>query len=243
MNIVRWIVQSRIWVSLAAASWSVESFARCHEGIRWSLAAHIFFLTWCAYLFMTDDAMRKFRLFVLTALTGVLVTFQGLESIVMLAACAVPVLFYRTHWMPRSWRMARVELRNVPILNNMIIAFCWVMLCMVWPMKSTDEFSNQLPFVLIAFLWITALSMSEDLFVEATPDASLRMLGRKRLRMLSVILIMLSLALSYIYNEGQPSVWLSLTASLALLLFMPGGRRTVSKSWLIDAMIVLRFPF
>ena len=243
MNIVRLIVHSRLWVALAAASWSVESIVRCDEWVRWSLVAHIFFLTWTAYLFMTDDAVRKYRLFVLVALTGVFVTFQGFESIAIPAMCALPVLLYRTHWMPRSWKLARIELRNIPILNNMVIAFCWVMLCMVWPMARSGELSNQLPFIIASFLWITALSMSEDLFAEATPDATLRLLGTRRLRALSVFLIALAMLLSYAYEEKQVSVWLALAASLTLLFFMPGGKRTVGKSWLIDAMIVLRFPF
>ncbi len=243
MNIIRLIVQSRLWVALAAASWSVESFVRCDEWVRWSLVAHIFFLTLTAYLFMTDDAVRKYRLFVLIALTGVFVTFQGFESSAILVACALPVLFYRTHWMPSSWKLARLELRNIPILNNMVIAFCWVMLCMVWPIRSTGELSEQVPFVIAAFLWITALSMSEDLFAEATPDATLRLLGTRRLRALSVFLIASAMILSFIYQEKQVSVWLALVASLTLLLFMPGGKRTLGKSWLIDAMIVLRFPF
>jgi hypothetical protein len=144
--------------------------------------------------------------------------------------------------MPSSWKLARLELRNIPILNNMVIAFCWVMLCMVWPMARSGELSNQLPFLLAAFLWIMALSMSEDLFAEATPDATLRLLGAKRLRALSVLLIASAMLMSYVSQEKQVSVWLALVASLTLLLFMPGGKRTVGKSWLIDAMIVLRFP-
>jgi hypothetical protein len=243
MNIVRWLVQSRLWVALASAAWSVESFVRCDEWVRLTFVAHVFFLTWSAYLFMSDDAMRKYRLLIITAMTGTLVTFQGVESIAMLVACAIPVLFYRTHWMPSSWKLARFELRNLPILNNVIISFCWVMLCMVWPLRSTGELSEQAPFVIAAFLWITALSMSEDLFAEATPDATLRLLGARRLRAFSVLLIVSAMSLSYAYEEKQVSVWLALVASLALLLFMPGGKRTVGKSWLIDAMIVLRFPF
>jgi len=134
MNILRWLVHSRIWVALAAAAWSVESFFRCDQWVRWTLVAHIFFLAWSAYLFLSDDAMRKYRLLVLTALTGVCVTFQGFESLAIPAFCSIPVLFYRTHWMPRSWWLSRWELRSIAIVNNAAIAFCWVVLCMVWPL-------------------------------------------------------------------------------------------------------------
>jgi hypothetical protein len=244
MNVLRWIVHSRMWVALAAAAWAIESFVRCGEWVRWTLVLHIFFLTWSAYLFLTDDAMRKYRLLVLTSLTGVCVTFQGIESLAISSLCMLPVLFYRTHWMPRSWLLSRFELRNIPIVNNWIIAFCWVVLCMLWPMQRMGtEISLQAPFLMAAFLWITALSMSEDLFAEATPDASLRWLGRVRLRLLAILLVIAAMVISFYNHEQQISVWISMTASLLLLLLMPGGKRTVGKSWLIDAMIVLRFPF
>jgi hypothetical protein len=244
MNILRWIVHSRIWVALAATAWSIESFVRCDQWVRWTLVLHIFFLTWSAYLFLSDDAMRRYRYLVLTALTGVCLTFQGFESLAIPSMCALPVLLYRTHWMPRSWRLARFQLRNIPVLNNLIIGFCWVVLCMLWPMhRCAVDLAEQSPFLLASFCWVTALSMSEDLFVESSPDASLRLLGRTRLRATAVFLVLAALAISFYYREQQITAWVSFTASLILLLFMPGGKRTVAKSWLIDAMIVLRFPF
>ena len=244
MIVVRWLVHSRIWVALAAAAWSAESFVRCDQWVRWTLVFHIFFLTWSAYLFMSDDAIRKHRFFVLTALTGVCVSFQGFESMLIPMLCVLPVLFYRTHWMPRSWSLSRFELRNIPIINNMVIGYCWIVLCMLWPLhRSMVDISSQLPFVIASFFWITALSVSEDLFEEATPDATLRLLGPVRLRALGVMLIIAAMLISYWYEERQLSVWVSMAASLLLLLLLPGGKRTVHKSWLIDAMIVLRFPF
>lgn len=244
MNALRWLVHSRIWVALAAAAWSVESFVRYGEWTRLTLVAHIFFLTWSAYLFISDDAIRKNRALVLFALTGVCVTFQGFEASVIPLLSGATALCYRTHWMPSSWGLSRFEFRSVPILNNALIAFCWVSLCMVWPMHRCGvNFSDEIPFLIAAFCWITALSMSEDLFVESTPDASLRLLGRSRLRMLSVALIVVSMGISYCFHEQQRSVWISMIASLLLLILMPGGKRTVGKSWLIDAMIVLRYPF
>ena len=126
----------------------------------------------------------------------------------------------------------------------MVIGYCWIVLCVLWPLhRSMVDISSQLPFVIASFFWITALSISEDLFEEATPDATLRLLGTVRLRALGVMLIIAAMLISYWYEERQLSVWVSMAASLLLLLLLPGGKRTVQKSWLIDAMIVLRFPF
>jgi hypothetical protein len=85
--------------------------------------------------------------------------------------------------------------------------------------------------------------MSEDLFVESTPDATLAWLGKKSLRIVSVLLVCTAIGVNAATGEAGMSVWLSMIASLLLLLFMPGGKRTATKSWLIDAMIALRFPF
>jgi hypothetical protein len=60
---------------------------------------------------------------------------------------------------------------------------------------------------------------------------------------LAIVLVIAAMVISFYNHEQQISVWISMTASLLLLLLMPGGKRTVGKSWLIDAMIVLRFPF
>jgi len=244
MRIIRWLVDSRMWVAIAAAAWSVESFVRCGVWVRWSLVAQVFFFTWIAYLFLTDDAIRKHRASALIALTGACATFQGLETIMIPALCAILVLFYRSHWLPQGLRKSVLELRNIPVINNMIIGACWIVLCVLWPMQQAGvDFQSQLPNLVASFLWITALSMSEDLFVESTPDATLAWLGKKTLRIVAVLLVCAAMGVSAATGEAGMSVWLSMIASLLLLLVMPGGKRTPTKSWLIDAMIALRFPF
>lgn len=241
---LRWLVGSRLWVAFAAACWSVESFVRCDTWVRWTLVAQIFFLTWIAYLFLTDDAIRKYRIEVLVALTGACVTFQGVESLLWTILCALSVFLYRTHWMPSSWKLAKLELRNVPILNNLLIASCWVTMCMLWPFyQAGAAIQSQGPFIASAFCWVLALSMAEDLFVENMPDATLRRLGQSGMRMLTIILVLCSLAISFYFGEMQRSVWISMCASLILLLYLREGKRTPAKSFLLDAMMVLRFPF
>jgi len=244
MKIIHRLVASRLWVALAAAAWSVESFVRCGVWIRWTIVAQVFFFTWIAYLFLADDGIRKQRAAALVALTGACVTFQGIETMLIPALCALPVLLYRSHWLPASLRKSAVELRNIPLFNNMVIGACWIVLCVLWPMQQAAvDFQSQLPNLAASFMWITALSMSEDLFVEATPDATLHWLGDKTLRVVCVSLVCAAIGVSAASGEASISVWLSMIASLLLLLLMPGGKRTANKSWLIDAMIVLRFPF
>jgi hypothetical protein len=233
-----------MWVAIAAAAWSVESFVRCGVWVRWTLVAQVFFFTWIAYLFLTDDAIRKQRAPALIALTGACATFQGLETLTIPALCAILVLFYRSHWLPQGLRKSALELRNIPVINNMIIGACWIVLCVLWPMQQAGiDFQSQLPNLAASYLWIIALSMSEDLFAESTPDATLSWLGKKTLRIVSVLLVCAAIGVSAASSEGGMSVWLSMIASLLLLLLMPGGKRTQTKSWLIDAMIALRFPF
>ncbi len=244
MKIIHRLVASRLWVAIAAAAWCVESFVRCDVWIRWTLVAQVFFFTWLAYLFLTDDVMRKQRSSVLVALTGACVTFQGLDAMKLPLLCAVLVAIYRTHWMPVSWRLARMSLRNIPILNNLVIGLCWTTLCMLWPIQQIGiSVESQLPFLAAAVLWITALSMSEDMFVESTPDATLRLLGEKGIRALAIACVSIALIISLVANEQSVSVWISMSLSILTLLLLPGGKRTPGKSLLIDAMIVLRYPF
>lgn len=244
MSVVRRLVNTRIWVALAAAAWSVETFDRCDAWVRWTLVAQVFFFTWLAYLFLTDDVMRKQRSSVLVALTGACVTFQGIDTMKLPLLCAVLVAMYRTHWMPVSWRLAKMSLRNMPIVNNVVIGFCWTTLCMLWPMQQLGiAVESQLPFLAAAVLWITALSMCEDLFVESTPDATLRLLGEMGIRALAIACILIALIISFVANEQSVSVWISMSLSILTLWLLPGGKRTSRKSLLIDAMILLRYPF
>jgi hypothetical protein len=244
MKILQWLVASRLWVATVAAAWSVESFVRCGVWVRWTLVAQVFFFTWIAYLFLADDGIRKHRAAALVALTGACITFQGIETLKIPALCALLVLLYRSHWLPASWRKSAIELRNIPLFNNLVIGACWIVLCVLWPMQQAEiELQSQLSNLVASFMWITALSMSEDLFVETTPDATLGWLGKKTLRVVCVLLVCVAICVSAASGEAGMSVWLSMIASLLLLILMPGGKRTPTKSWLIDAMIVLRFPF
>jgi len=244
MKILQWLVASRLWVATAAAAWSVESFVRCGVWVRWTLVAQVFFFTWIAYLFLADDGIRKHRGPALIALTGACITFQGIETLKIPALCALLVLLYRAHWLPANLRKSAIELRNIPLFNNVVIGVCWIVLCVLWPMQQAEiELQSQLSNLVASFMWITALSMSEDLFVETTPDATLGWLGKKMLRVVCVLLVCVAIGVSAATGEAGMSVWLSMIASLPLLVLMPGGKRTPTKSWLIDTMIVLRFPF
>ena len=244
MNTLRWLVSSRLWVAFAAACWSVESFVRCDAWVRWTLVAQIFFLTWIAYLFLSDDAIRKNRVAVLLALTGACVTFQGFQTLLWPAVCSLAVLLYRTHWMPASWKMSTWGLRNIPLVNNVLIAGCWVAMCMLWPMQlSGADLHVQWPFMAAAFCWVLALSLAEDLFVEIRPDASLLSLGQGKIRFLAILLVLVALAINFYYREMEASVWMSMSLSLVFLLFIRSGKRTAAKSFLLDAMIAIRFPF
>jgi hypothetical protein len=243
MNFIRLLVQSRSWVALGAAAWCVESFDRIDAWIRWTLVAHVFFLTWIAYLFLSDDAMRKHRRSVLIALTGACVTFQGFENIALPLCCGGMVLLYRLHWLPIA-HAARFELRNIPLLNNLLIAACWVLLCMVWPMQQAGaDLTQQTPAIFAAFLWVCALSMTEDMMVDTHADASLQLFGKRGLRFTALMLVASALLINGVYAESGISVWVSMALTLALILGLPGEKRSPLKSFLMDAVVVLRFPF
>ncbi len=243
MNLIRRLVLSRSWVAFGAAAWCVESFERIDAWVRWTLVAHVFFLTWIAYLFLTDDAIRKHRVSVLLSLTGACVTFQGADNMFVPLCCGLLVLLYRLQWFPGA-RAKFFELRNIPLLNNAVIACCWVLLCMVWPIQQAGvSLSDQTPALAAAFLWVCALSMTEDMLIDAQADASLQLLGKRGLRTVALILIASAIFINSIYSEYGISVWVSMILTLLLILFMPVKKRNPLKSFLIDAMVVLRFPY
>ena len=89
---LRVLVQSKIWVSLGAAALCAETYLICGEWLRFTMIAHVFFLTWTAYLFVDDDQTAWRKKLAPVALTGVLVTFQGFEHIYLPISCGVLVL-------------------------------------------------------------------------------------------------------------------------------------------------------
>lgn len=239
---LRLLVQSKVWVSLGAAALCAETYAMCGEWLRFTMIAHVFFLTWTAYLFIDDEPLLWRKKLAPIALTGALVTFQGFNQVLWPLACGALVLLYRTHWMGDRERKVTRELRQLPLINNLVITLCWIMLCNVWPLVSMDIFPlHYAVFIAANALWIFALSMGEDFFHDQpTPDVTLQFLGERAHRIIAVLCVIASAGLHAAIQTPAIGVWLSLLATTAMLVTMPYGKRTVLRSWLLDAVLLLR---
>lgn len=238
---LRALVQSKLWVALGAAVLCAETYSMCGEWLRWTMIVHVFFLTWVAYLFVADENFLWRKRLVPLALTGVLVTFQGFEQLQFPLMCAAIVLLYRMHWLPDSV-LNRLELRKIPLMNNLVITGCWMILCHVWPLmamgKSLHDYSL---YMASNACWIFALSLGEDFILdEPSPDVTLRFLGRRLHRWVALLFVVMAMVLQVWNDTPYLGVWISLVASFLLLAIMPYGKRTMLKSWLLDAVLMLR---
>jgi len=239
---LRLLVQSKVWVSLGAAALCAETYWMCGEWLRFTMIAHVFFLTWSAYLFIDDEPLPWRKKLAPVALTGALVTFQGFEHIYLLLMCGALVLLYRMHWIPAVAQEKRWELRSMPLANNLVITLCWVMLCEVWPLAAMDKSPfDHIHYIIANALWIFALSLGEDFFYdEPTPDATLRLLGPRWHRLLALMCVVFSGTIHAMMHTPHPGVWVSLIATAVLLIVLPNGKRTNFHSWLLDSVLLFR---
>lgn len=243
MKFIAFLVRSKVWVALAAGALTYDSYRMLADWVQWTLVAHVFFLTWMAYLFLDYENTPYRRVLVPLALTGVLVTFRGFDGILWLIVAAVIVLLYRSHWIDVLRSKSFIELRRIPLINNLAIAACWLLLCIVWPCALSENFPAAFAYYATAnFLLLLALSMCEDLFSDTgAPDATLYFLGEKKLRLCIVFLSTFAWFLHVYKFELSISMSLTSAGALAFGLFMKSAPKTALKSWVIDGLIVLRF--
>lgn len=242
MKLIAFLVQSRIWVALAAAGLTYRSYGLFGEWVRVTMVAHVFFLTWTAYLFIDDQFTGRRKWMLHAAQIGLFVTWQGFDSLWVCAPAALAVLLYRLHWLHDFPNMQRYELRRVPLLNNAIIAFCWVSICYARPLLVVHiPFHRIASFVVADFCWIMALSMVEDLLHEpGSPDATVHALGEKWLRLVAALLIGVAAFFHQCSGRDLFASQLTALAALALVVGIKAGPRNLFNSLLVDGVIVLR---
>jgi hypothetical protein len=242
MKLIAFLVQSRLWVALAAAGLTYRCYGLFDEWVRITMVMHVFFLTWTAYLFIDDQFTDRRRWLMRIAQTGLLVTWQGTESLWMCLPVAAVALLYRLHWLPDYPRLQRFELRRIPLLNNALIALCWIVICYLRPLSIAQIPLHQMAFFVVGdFCWIMALSMCEDLMHDSqTPDATARALGEKWLRFVAALLIGAAAVFHRFSERDLYATHFTALAALVIVVGMRAGQRTLFKSLLVDGVIVLR---
>jgi hypothetical protein len=242
MKLIAFLVQSRIWVALAAAGLTYQCYGLFGEWVRVTMVMHVFFLTWTAYLFLDSQFIGQRKWMFHASLIGLFVTWQGGETLWLSGLAALAVLTYRLHWLDIFPTLQRYELRRVPLLNNALIALCWITICYVLPLSIAQvPFHRMASFVVGDFCWIMALSLCEDLMQdEETPDATLHAFGEKGLRLIAALLIVTG---AFFRESSARDVMASHATSLAaltLVVVMKAGPRHPIKSLLVDGVILLR---
>jgi hypothetical protein len=242
MKLIAFLVQSRIWVALAAAGLTYQSYDLFGEWVRVTMVMHVFFLTWTAYLFIDHQLTGRRKWFIHGALIGLFVTWQGMESLWLCIPAALSVLAYRFHWLHDFPTMQRYELRRIPLLNNALIALCWVTICYVRPLSIAHiSFHQMASFVMGDFCWIMALSMCEDLIGDSElPDATVRALGENKLRLMAAMLIILGAVFRQFSDRDVVLSHATSLAALALVVGLRAGPRHPIKSLFVDGVILLR---
>ena len=242
MKLLAFVVQSRIWVALAAAGLTYKAYTLYVDWVRMSMVLHVFFLTWTAYLFIDDQFTGQRKWLLRIAQTGLLVTWQGTESLWMCLLVAAGTLLYRLHWLHDYPGLQRFELRRIPLLNNALIALCWIVICYLRPLSIAQiPFHQMASFVVGDFCWIMALSMCEDLMQDSeTPDATARAMGAKWLRLTAALLIMSGAVFREFSGRDVFNAHLTSLVALVVVVGMKPGPRSTLKSVLVDGVIILR---
>lgn len=254
MKLIKFLDQSRIWVSLAAAAMTAEFLLI--TGIHFSLflLLQTFFLTWAAYLFLERRQWRQRRILILISATGVVLIGMLSEWMYwwIWLICGSIVLLYQQDLFAGRIKNHSYELRRIPFVKPMAIALAWTLITSVLPNSVFVE-NGILPnasLVISNFFFVTALAIAEDICDARIDDVKTiaTLYGTRIARIFANVFLSLS-AFFYLVNQGFQLGAMAMGFMAVLVLsgfYITTLKPSRQQTWqpiIIDGMFILRFAF
>jgi hypothetical protein len=151
VSIVRFLVRSRIWVAFAASLLSVDLWLTNQTGFPFISVFHVFFLALCGYLFVDDSESPAKKIIMYLGATGAVlgIMMDPLFNLWPLCMAAMMLASYHAGWR-KNLPAANFELRKMPGLKNLVIAFCWVLVAAAAMLHNPTQQPISLWFSLLA---------------------------------------------------------------------------------------------
>jgi 4-hydroxybenzoate polyprenyltransferase len=245
---LRFLVISRLWVSLAAAFLSIDVWLANNDGFPIISVIHVFFMTWAGYLFVdaTDFRLRKPLMYV--SLTGAVfgVMADPLFNLLPLLIATALLLVYTTEWIRQSGVKFSFEFRKLAGLKNVVIACCWTLISSASYLQLPAQQPASLWSWLAAnFLFVLVLSVAEDMqdmHHDQTPTVA-SLLGNTYTIAMCAVILAISVWIAMLTDadmSNQLSHSVLAGATLVLLIFLRKPRKREHAGLLIDGLLVLK---
>jgi hypothetical protein len=164
ISIAGFVNRTSLWVATGAALLAAETMLLRKGQIQMSALWQVFFLTWCAYLFLRrNEGPRGQKLMMAIALLGVILTLShtGFGAWPLLLLTGGIVLLYNLSVDQRN----TVNLRTHALIKPASVGLAWMIIVVLLPLykKGLHYTSSDIWLAVSVFFYITGLSICDDI--------------------------------------------------------------------------------
>ncbi len=168
MRLLPFLNSSSLFVALGAACTCAHAYLICDYSIPIMEVALVFFLTWCAYLFLNPTNSKFHKIRITIAVTASVLCLLFVDARYILLCClALPlVLFYNTKWLSEIWKdKIFFSFRNNGWSKIFVtsLAWCIITTCPLFIDGEINFWSKHAQILYSNFFLILALVMAGDI--------------------------------------------------------------------------------
>lgn len=265
-KLAKFIIFSNLWISLAAAGLTLNTYFLINQNINWNVIHLVFLATFSVYnfqrlikhyyqnknhskrhLWIYNNSIILTILVIISSLTSLFLFFESFSIpsfIILIPFIAVSIL-YATPIFSKNR-----ALRDYPFIKIFLIAITWAASSVLLPAIELDLFFNSklITLFIINFLFIIAITIPFDIRDLKVDDLDTKTIPQvfgingSILLSLALIIACCVLAHSYFHRSGQNiHLEVSLVCTFIILFFYKKEMPELYYSGILDGTILL-FP-
>lgn len=248
------IVFSNFWISIAAGSLAYLTYTAFNIKVNFQFVLLSFLVTFISYNFQRlvrinqiksnnldqqkwikkHQQPLKVALLISLILSLTLITQQTtLQFFILFFILGVISLFY-------ALPLKKVKgLRNIPFIKLFLIAFSWIILCIILPFSTTKTPINW-SFTAQLFLFFIAITIPfdiRDVNYDTQPTIP-KVVGWKKAKLFSLLLILISTMINF-YTLHFHFLYLTYLITFIILFFVSKNNKELYYSGVLDGTIYL----
>lgn len=263
-KILNFIVFSNLWIALSVASYAYLGSVWLKLDLNFQEVLLLFSATLVMYNFqrlfklhkgihhpriqwMERNIIGVYGLIVFGIFGGFYISWTlflpfntHIFEITILSIVALTSILYATPFLHKKY-----SLRDIPYLKIHLIAFSWALVLVIFTLEKSE---HPLFLVLEKYLYVLAITIPfdiRDIHIDETDKKTIpQVIGQKKARILSVILLGLSWALAHINSEEKfVSIFFLYLSSLIFCAWAHPKKHDLYFSFLIDGLPVFALGF
>ncbi len=214
MKIVKWFIDSHIWIAFGAIGLSSFTYSFLGKSFNWNIAGLLFFATILTYngqSFLKWATLKKkgnYQEHKTRVITMMIIGFIGLvpltisfqlENLKVLLILA-PLCFLYAFKVPVKTN-ASINLRSIPFIKVYLIAIVWVVSCIMFPIlyENIELQFQHIALLLIFFFYLIGITIPFDIRDIKYDSTSLKtipqLIGVEKAKILAISLLLISIGI------------------------------------------------